>query len=108
MQYGERKPFVQESPGFNIPELEDIVVPVKDTRQGILYRPSYMPSFSQTGAPAAESREKIYQRAGKQPYKVIYSTLHFPGEYADEYAYRIAYCPCCGQKPGRMGQAICI
>jgi hypothetical protein len=95
MQYKELKPFVQDSFGFNIPEPTDIVIPARNTRQGILYFQSQIPSFKQTGAPAHVSREKIYQRTGKQPFKVIYNTLHFPGEYIDEYADTIAYCPCC-------------
>lgn len=98
MQYSELKPLVQDSFGFNFPEPEDIVVPGKETKQGILYLQSHMPSFRQTGAPAHVSKEKIYQRKGKSPFKVIYNTLHFPGEYIDDYANTIAYCPCCQQK----------
>ena len=98
MQYSELKPLVQDSFGFNFPEPEDVVVPSKDTKQGILYLQSHMPSFRQTGAPAHVSKEKIYQRKGKSPFKVIYNTLHFPGEYIDDYANTIAYCPCCQQK----------
>ncbi len=98
MQYSERKPFIQESFGFSFPEPTDVVVPAKDTRQGILFLQSYMPSFRQAGVPTTVSKEKVFHRKGEVTRTVVYNTLHFPGEYIDEYMNTHAYCPYCYQR----------
>lgn len=97
MQYKELKPYIQDSLGFHFEEPEDVVVPAKDTKQGILYFQSQIPSFKQTDIPAHVSVEKTFQRNGVT-HTVVNSTLHFRGIYIDEYMCTAAYCPRCHQK----------
>jgi len=97
MQYSQQKPLVQETLGISVTEPEDIVIPAGDTRLGILYYSSQMPSFRQTAAPAHVSTEKVYKVGGKTQKEIIHS-LHFPGMFVDEYTDTEVYCPCCHQK----------
>ena len=98
MKYSsEMKPFVQASFEIDACEPEDIVISAEDTKQGIIYFSSQMPSFRQTAVPALVSKEKTYHRNG-ETITFTTHTLHFPGVYIDDYIDTIAYCPDCGRQ----------
>ena len=98
MKYSnELKPVVQESFEIDCVEPDDITIPGNDTKQGILYFTSYMPEFRQTSVPAFVSREKVWRHNGKELKTVIHS-YEFTGDYIDDYAGTITYCPICGRQ----------
>lgn len=87
-------PLIQESFEIGTADPDDIVIPGKDTRFGILYFQSGIPTFRQTAMPANITNEKVYHRNGKA-YSEKTHTILFRGDNLDGTEGETIYCPCC-------------